>query len=85
MIGRSFVANFGLLAFGPLTGQIIWYLAVAGFMGVIGVIRAFGILIDGYHKALLVRLIAEVTFTLVLLVADNKTGTGRGIPAAKSL
>ena len=74
MIGGTFLASFVMLVIGLATGQTIWYLAVAVFMGVVAVGRVISILIDGYQKALFVPLVAEVLIVVVLVVAAVQPG-----------
>ncbi len=74
MIGGSFIANFFILTIGLVTGQTIFFLAVAVYMIVVAVGRTLGILIDGYHKAVIVPLVAEVIIALVLVTAHIQSG-----------
>jgi vacuolar-type H+-ATPase subunit I/STV1 len=75
MIGGSFIANLVLIVLGLLTGQTIWFLAVAVYMGIVAIGRIIGIVVDGYHKEMLIPLVAEVVIVVIMVAAHNQSGT----------
>lgn len=69
VIGGLFLASVALLVIGLTTGQTLGYLAVAILMAVVAVGRIVGILADGFDKAVLPPLVAELMIIAVLMTA----------------
>ncbi|MBO9449850.1 DUF4345 family protein [Tropicibacter sp. R16_0] len=69
VIGGLFLASVALLVIGLTTGQTLGYVAVAILMGVVAIGRIVGLLADGFDKAVLPPLVAELVIIAVLTTA----------------
>lgn len=69
VIGGLFLASVALLVIGLTTGQTLGYVAVAILMAVVAIGRIVGILADGFDKAVLPPLVAELVIIAVLIAA----------------
>ncbi|WP_170333347.1 DUF4345 family protein [Ruegeria arenilitoris] len=72
VVGGLFLASVALLVIGLTTGQTQGYLAVAILMGVVAIGRIVGILADGFDKAVLPPLLAELVIMAVLITAHSQ-------------
>ena len=57
-----------------MTGETVWLLAVALLMGAAAIGRVVGIAADGYDKAVLRPLVAEVVISAVDVLAHIRFG-----------
>lgn len=69
VIGGLFLASVAMLAIGLVTGQTLGFLAVAILLGVVALGRVVGIVTDGFDKAVMPPLVAELVIIAVLLGA----------------
>ncbi|WP_170422483.1 DUF4345 family protein [Ruegeria arenilitoris] len=69
VIGGLFLASVTLLVIGLTTGQTLGYAAVAVLMAVVAAGRIVGILADGFDKAVVPPLVAELMIIGVLVTA----------------
>ena len=74
VIGGLFLACVSMLALGLATGQTVWFLAVAIFMGVVVFGRLVGILADGFDKAVVPPLAVELVIAGALISAHVVLG-----------
>ncbi len=70
--GGMFVTSAVLLILGLLRGETLWFLAVALLMGVIGLFRGIGFVVDGYDASLLPPFLFEIIFVVALVVAHRQ-------------
>ncbi|CAD0186266.1 hypothetical protein RUESEDTHA_03173 [Ruegeria sp. THAF57] len=70
VIGGLFLASVTLLVIGLTTGQTLGYAAVAVLMAVVAAGRIVGILADGFDKAVVPPLVAELMIIGVLVTAN---------------
>ena len=72
VIGGLFLASVAMLAFGLVTGQTLGFLAVAILLGVVALGRVVGIVTDGFDKAIIPPLVAELVIIAVLVSAYSQ-------------
>lgn len=69
VIGGLFVACVSMLVLGLVTGQTLFFLAVALVMGAVALGRVVGIFADGLDRAVLPPLAVEIVIGSVLVAA----------------
>lgn len=74
VVGGLFLASAAMIVLGLATEQTVWLLAVALLMGVAAIGRVVGIAADGYDKAVLRPLVAEVVISAVAVLAHIRFG-----------
>ncbi|MEN0068237.1 MAG: DUF4345 family protein [Myxococcota bacterium] len=74
VIGGLFIACLGMLAAGLVTGETLWFLAVAAVFGVIALGRVVGLLFDGLDRTVIPPLLLELVFTGILVGAHAQLG-----------
>lgn len=74
VIGGLFLASVALLIVGLTTGQTQAFIAVAVLMAVVAFGRIVGIVADGFDKAVVPPLIAELVIIAILVTATMQLG-----------
>ncbi len=74
VIGGLFLASVALLVVGLATGQTQAFIAVAVLMAVVAFGRIVGIVADGFDKAVVPPLIAELVIIAILVTATMQLG-----------
>ncbi len=69
IIGEIYIASVAMLASGPVTGQTLGFVAVALLLGVVAFGRLVSVVTDGFDKAVISPLVAELVIIAVLLTA----------------
>ena len=69
VIGGLFLASVAMLAIGLITGQTLGFVAVVILLGVVAFGRVVGIVTDGFDKAVMPPLAAELVIIAVLVGA----------------
>lgn len=74
VFGGLFIASLGMLVTGLLIGETVLFLAVASIMIAVAVGRLIGLISDGFDKAVVPPLVAELVITALLIFAHLKLG-----------
>ena len=74
VFGGFFLACVTMLVLGLATGETLWFLAVAILMGAVVIGRLVGIVADGFDKAVLPNLVAEIVIGGGLVTAHFVLG-----------
>ncbi|MEO0600057.1 MAG: DUF4345 family protein [Myxococcota bacterium] len=69
VIGGLFVGSVGMLGAGLVTGETLWFLAVAAVLGAVGLGRLVGLMADGFERAVVPPLLVELVFVAILVGA----------------
>ncbi|MCV6545892.1 MAG: DUF4345 family protein [Cohaesibacter sp.] len=72
VIGGMFLASVTLLFLGLITGQMLGYVAVAILMGIVAFGRIVSLVMDGFDKAVIPPLLAELIIIAVLVTAYSQ-------------
>ena len=74
VIGGLFIAGLAMLIAGLVTGETLWFLAVAIVLGVVALGRTVGILLDGFEKSVAPPLVLEMVMVAILVAAHLQLG-----------
>lgn len=74
VIGGFFIASLSMLITGLVTGQNVWFLAVAILLGVVAVGRLIGLIADGFEKSVVPPLLVEMVMVGILATAYMQLG-----------
>ena len=74
VIGGLFLGYLAMLVAGLVSGETVWFLAVAGVMGGVAVGRLAGIAFDGFEKSVMPPLVVELVIVAVLVAAHLQLG-----------
>ena len=76
VIGGLFIALMSMVVTGLVTGETLWFLAVAIVLGVVAAGRVVGLAADGFEKAAVPPLVLESVMVAVLVSGHVVLGAG---------